>query len=615
MRTIAASFFLAFLSFSVFAQVRILTAPMPMRPAPHPGFGWEAVQTPAPLLQERVLGPEIIGTTTLDGQSFASLPRRVHPNPDGTVAATWMLGISSPDFPDRGAAYNYFDGQNWGEWPLTRAEGATRTGFPCFVNFPDGREIIFSHKTTSAGWEIGQFAKNVMEDTWTEGAVPSAVPSGLVWPKAVVGGADGNTIHLIAVTLSPDFGGGIYEGIDQHLLYYRSLDGGENWDIQDFIIPGLDSMFYNRIEAEAYVIDAHDETVAIGLFTQWGDAAVFKSTDNGNTWEKTILLDFPLDKYDGNGYTSDDIPLDPNAPTDIAIFTNDEGAAILIDQNDQVHAWVGAMYVEAQLADLFYYPGMDGLMYWNESFGADSMNVIAALEDINGNGTLDIDDFGLYFTCLTSHPSVGLGADGDLYVVYSAVNETYVSSEQNQNYRNIFVIRSQDGGATWSPPFNLIYEAAFAPIFSTDFECAFPSINRDIDDRLQLFFMQDFAPGLASFGDMDPYVGNSMFFVEYNSEDFGPLSVGTQQVRSSEVLTAFPNPTNDILEIQFFSKTASSVQIEVFDLQGRPLYSQALQVPSTGLVQTQLSGILSTGLNFLRVTVDQKVLTQKIMKY
>ena len=57
----------------------------------------------------------------------------------------------------------------------------------------------------------------------------------IVWNGSATGGVDGNTIHMIALT-EPAGGtwtGDTVNGLSGALLYYRSQDGGDSWDITD----------------------------------------------------------------------------------------------------------------------------------------------------------------------------------------------------------------------------------------------------------------------------------------------------------------------------------------------------------------------------------------------
>ncbi|OQX78701.1 MAG: hypothetical protein B6D61_04945, partial [Bacteroidetes bacterium 4484_249] len=71
---------------------------------------------------------EIIGNTYYDLQTNTSCQNRFYVYDDGTMGATWTFGIDYPGFSgDRGTGYNYFDGENWGSYPVERIE-SLRTG-------------------------------------------------------------------------------------------------------------------------------------------------------------------------------------------------------------------------------------------------------------------------------------------------------------------------------------------------------------------------------------------------------------------------------------------------------------------------------------------------------
>src|ERR1035437_1625599 len=112
---------------------------------------------------------------------------------------------------------------------------------------------------------------------------------------------------------------------------------------------------------------------------------------------------------------------------------------------------------------LSYFPGTDGLMYWKEGYLTDSVKMIATVQDLNGNGIIDmyIDPagttlgFGSYQVSLTSHPSAGIDAAGNIYLSYSSIYEgiddqgaggTSGTPHTGKDYRHTFVTSSKDGG-------------------------------------------------------------------------------------------------------------------------------------------------------------------------
>ena len=88
------------------------------------------------------------------------------------------------------------------------------------------------------------------------------------------------------------------EGLDGAILYSRSTDEGETWDIYNTVIPGMDSTAFLGLPVDAYSIFSRGDNVAIAVFNDWADSFVMISADNGDTWGKRILVDFPVDMFE-----------------------------------------------------------------------------------------------------------------------------------------------------------------------------------------------------------------------------------------------------------------------------------------------------------------------------
>ena len=558
-----------------------------------------------------------IGSTQFDLQTVGCNGRKLQTY-DDKVSAIWLFGNDPNGFPDRGTGYNHYDGTEWQQIPTERMEGATRGGYPDMTVLGDGTEVIVSHTTRDAGgWEVKMYQKAPGTDAWVQSTVPSVESfGGMVWAKVATGGPDGNSIHLIAVTLNEAFGGMPYRGLEQHILYYRSTDAGKSWDITDMVIPGLDSSFYFTHDSEAYSIDVQGETVAVAVFTGWGDTALFKSEDNGTTWAKTTIIDFPLDAYNQMGYTAGDLPNDPNAPDSLAIFTNDGFGSLVLDDNGMAHVSFGEMYVTDPGNGQFqFFPGMSGLAYWNESMGTGNYQTIADLQDFDGDSMVTVSDIATYFLSLTAMPSIGIDADGNLYVAYSALHELYTNSD-GQNYRHIYLVESQDGGMNWTTPYPVINEETLGPdiFFFIDFlEAVYPSIPRRVGEKVQMLYQQDFEPGLSQSGDMDAPMDNSMNFLAVDKQNIRTSSV-EPNILSSEKLRVFPNPALDRLTVDFTLTGNSETTVSVFDLLGTRVFEKDLGMRNSGRYVEMLDlAFLKTGIYFLRIRAGDNFVSRKII--
>ena len=502
------------------------------------------LNNPHPLAIQRLGEEKVIGSTYYDLQTNGSNQNRIIRR-GNTISATWTTA-EEPTAANRGSGYNHFNGNNWNGIVSNRLEASLRTGWPSLTSTADGDELILCH-ASPAPFAMHTLQKNSGASSWTEANVTSASPSGLLWPRSANG--SGSTIHAIAITTPIGNGGVAYKGVDGQILYYRSPDNGATWDLVDVELPGLDSSNYVSNDADSYVIDANDDIVAIAIFGGFNDVVLYKYTDGGDNFELTTIYDFPLEKYQTDqGYKAGDLPADPNAPDSLAIFASDGSGAVLIDDDGLVHVVFGNMYIaDSDLTDgnTSYYPATDGISYWNETYGTDSLRTIVGALDVNGNDTLDvasINNIALYYQSLTTFPSLGIDNDGNIYMAYSGLMENYLNTQDDQHYRHAFMTASLDGGETWAEPVHLGTEDFF-PDLPEVMEMVFTTVARHVDDNIHLLMQRDFRPGLSTRGDSDPTEINDIVYLEVPTSLF--LGVNTEEVEmvSENGFTIMPNPT------------------------------------------------------------------------
>ena len=142
----------------------------------------------------------------------------------------------------------------------------------------------------------------------------------------------------------------------------RSTDGGDTWEEMP-CIDGMDSNVFPRLSGDGYAIDASNGTVAIVAGTH--KPVVFKGADMGAMgveWEPySVLIEIEEPLYFPDEGTI--IPL---------TISTDESYSILIDNNNTVHVWYGRVAIINEIGDVgSWYPGNNGLMYWNDTFAED----------------------------------------------------------------------------------------------------------------------------------------------------------------------------------------------------------------------------------------------------
>lgn len=567
-----------------------------------------ALAAPAnPYVNNKNTGFEIgyqIGSTVYDLQTNASLCSRIVNYSDQTVGAAWTYGTAAPAFDNRGTGYNYMNAASeWRAVPAAREEATVRTGWPNIVKVGSTAELILSHQgTTNTVHVLRRATKG--GTTWDTDA--DVALSGL-WPRVAV---SGNTVHVITCG-NPDVSP--VAGLTSPLYYHRSTDGGVTWSITDQIIPALDSSLNYGFSADGYSIDASGNTVAILVTDDYNPTFLIKSTDGGNTWTRTNIIDPGLGKYSTVAAGSiSDVNGDMIADT---ISNSDASGAVIIDGNGVVHAFFGLMrYLDddpAADANSSFFPGTNGLAYWRDDNPSQIDTITGAL-DIDGSGVL-LDDYAaqenlaLYYQSLSSWPSVGIDASGTLYLAYSAVMETLNDGmDPFQFYRQIYIMKSADGGNTWDAPYHIPTQFQFG-------EYIFASINRNIENNvIHIVCQRDGSPGLTVRGDEDPAGDNEILYFQIPTSLPGDLSV--EDIKVNNMVAVYPNPAVSNANVSINASAAAEGTLQVIDITGKTVMMSNLNL-NAGYNNINIDvQNLSTGIYSVNVSIGKEVYTQKLIK-
>ena len=532
-------------------------------------------------LREMVIQRQVIGYTQYDLQSNYAVDDRVVSS-GGGVSAGWIQSLETSPFSDRGTGYNHKEANleaDWGEIPYDRIEDV-RIGWPSLGHLANGSEFALSHAST--GGLVFTTRDATGSGSWVTNTLPALQDEETgsdiwhLWPRASVGGPDGNSIHAICITAPVANGGVLYNGQDGALVYMRSTDGGANWDMQTF--AELDtSSFPAGMVADSYAIHADGETVAFACFNGFYDTFAMISEDNGETWSYETVIDFPVDNYivDSGALLDTSIADAVDANGNAMFLNSDRAGDVLVDDAGGVHVFFGAMfYADSDTTDgtTSYYPYTNGLEYWRNDMGPDTSVTIAYAYDIDESGTLDFeDDIAGYFVSISSQPSAGLVVESNTIVVaYSALMENF--STGVQNYRHCYLVHSTDGGDTWNS------ETACDVTPDLDFdliESVFPCIPQRIQGgQLNMTYQSDFEPGLHVRGDEDPIDINDIIGLAIDVEDLDDCAdvefedyVGVGEI--DEVgFGIFPNPADAMVEI-VLDDLLLGAEIRVRDMGGR----------------------------------------------
>jgi hypothetical protein len=559
---------------------------------------------PLPLLEG-----DNIGSSYYDIQTYGSCQNRIYRFTDGTIGGTWTRGMDESAYMDRGTGYNYFDGVNWQPVPEERIE-SKRTGWPSYAPLGVNGEIVVSYISGSdtSGLMICK-RENKGEGEWMESILTG--PAGheqLLWPRMVTGGTNHNNIHLIAMTTPLANYGTLYEGLDGALLYSRSTDGGETWDIQNQILPGMDSSAYSGFYHDSYAFaEPKDNIIAFVVGSYQSDLFLMKSTDYGETFEKTIIWDNPYDL------------VSPAFSTE-PFYSVDGSVAVALDNSGMAHIVFGIVkaWYDLEEEQWAFNKLTDGVGYWNENMETFSSNLnaldpscgpeselvqdeslIGWSQDLNGNGVLDIlgevDSYSCYYFSLGLSSMVQLITDSQnrLFLVYSSVTETY--NEGTKDYHRLWLRSSLDGGQNWGQFYHL--DGDDSTSIYTDY--AFPSCAAISDEKIYLTFMGDIGAGMYCYGDMCSPDENFIYFTAVPKDAI----VGINREIGKAGFTVsqnFPNPFGDKTYFDVTPAGASEFSLRVVGLEGCTVFSQSYTCK---------------GLDKIRITFEKKGLSPGIYLY
>lgn len=571
---------------------------------------------------------EIIGTTNYDLQTNACLSNRLTLFPDGTLGAVWTLGFEEViAMPDRGTGYNYFDGTSWGPAPTERIED-DKTGWPNHAPFGENGELVAAHFSgaVNPNNEGIVFHKRDTKGTgeWEFISLlqsPDPVFPTALWPRVVTTGADHSVIHAICTTYPTGNGGGPWQGMDPALLYNRSVDGGATWDPEALILEGMTSNEYTEIGGDSYAFaEPVGDTLAFVVCDTWmTDWFVMKSTDGGDNWDKIIIWEHPFPFFNWTTTIFTDSMWAPDGATDIAI-----------DQNGMVHAVAGLCRVmhETTGTTYSYWPYGEGIVYWNEDMGpfenenqCNALNVWDGIltqdvdligwgQDIDNNGEWELIDDKLwtYRTIgANTMPTMTIGSYNQIIVAWAGATETYVGTtpDGDRNYKHVWTRQSHDGGATWTPHFDMTWDLPHII-----HECLYPQLASGVDEKVHLMIQIDGDIGLA--------VDEDHLFHENSMTYFTELYTKIDEINSKkstmEVSQNYPNPFTKTSEVDVILDKASNLYLEVINMVGQVVYKVDAGYATKGLNRLTIDASeLTPGVYFYTVKAGKESVTKKMM--
>lgn len=536
--------------------------------------------------RSRSVFEEIIGTTGYHLQTNASTRNSVVRLSDSSVSAVWTMSAQLSSWSDRGTGYNQVINGSALPSPVSRIEGATRTGWPSIAVTASGKEIIATH--TGAGLRIS--TKNLSNGTWSPIFVGTSVTTA-TWPRIV---ASNSSVHVICQGTGSS--GIKLFGQKGPLLYSRSLNEGNTWDKEMIQLPLSDSTYSLGWGGDNYSIDAFGNYVAIVAGDLDDNVTLFKSNDNGDTWTRTVIMQFPIPLYNKDSAITD-INNDGIADT---LDSNAGDVTVRIDNYGMAHVSFSMARVlnDDVQNGLNYFPGVAGLYYWKETFGANSPYLLQnAYLDYNGNGEIDLPETGLATnqnpwgtysgSGLIAHPSISFDQYNNVLLAYDAIAESADTSIFHQAFRHVFIHRlymSDMGIIEMDFPTDIVPATAAGGDGEYQ-EAVWPSISRShtlscyLDqcsiDPIIVYY-RDPAPGIQNVSGTprDPDASNNASIISdvvcsYWVESVaGPLLTNIIELSKENV---FPVPASDFVNIKLTEPINNKAYIDIYDTVGKLL--------------------------------------------
>lgn len=558
---------------------------------------------------------EVIGLTRYDLQTNTSIQNRIHVFDDGTVGAIWTRGVEDGSgYPDRGTGYNYFDGNAWGPAPASRIE-SIRTGWPSYAPYGENGELVVSHDFGAGSlYYLTRDEKGTGD--WTEDELVNGA-SEISWNRSTTSGIDNSVMQMLYITWPTANGGPVYEGMDGALLYSRTSDGGETWDFEHELLDGMTADDYFGISADNYEWAASKgDNIAFLVGDFWIDMFLMKSSDGGDTWTKTVIWEHPYPLYDYT-YATD------------TFYCTDGAHHLAFDSQNKIHVVFGINRSYADDAGgWFYYPGEDGIGYWNEDMPAfsnnlnalnpygdpdseliEDYNLIGWSQDLNGNGELDLaDDWGAYNVGLSSQPQIVIDDMDFMYVVWSSVTESYDNGLLN--YRHLWA-RGSWGEGVWGDFVQLTDDLVH--IFD---ECVFPSAAPYTDDNFYLLYQTDSEPGMNIQGTLHTVTDNNQNYMVVSRNDLIPLDVEDFEapLLAENVSQNYPNPFTGSSYVNVEVNKACNLTLEVSNLMGQLVFSTPERKVNKGTTRFEIKGDhLTPGVYFYSVRTGELTITKKMV--
>jgi len=561
----------------------------------------------------------VIGGSTYDLQTNRSVCRRIIMHPDGELSAIWTYSLqANENFTDRGTGFvNRPAGSTtWTDVPEKRFE-PRRCGWPNITFDTKGDEMIVSHNAepgTTAADTSFTLVRNTKEDRLkVKRFTPLGSGRPVIWNRSA-SSTDGTNDYLYVINNWNNASNGDYKepatGITSMVYFQRAVNsvsqaGGESFVDTMIFLPGYDSTRFDAGGGDSYSIDAKDSIVAIVLGHETSDMALFVSNKYGapGTFSKVTIDSFKYAPWKNISTYGDTLEV------------NEGDFSVVIGTDNNVHVFYSTVFITKDTLSANYsILASNSIYHWD--LASKTITEVGGAPDLDGDGAVSggSDYNNARYGCYSyaNHPTSGVDANNNLYVVYAGISEIDTTDENagtaiGRNYADLFYSYSTDGGATWSIPQNITNPNGDA----NQLEDQFPSMTKNVDNSIHLIWQQDNEPGThVGAVTAHDFTDNLIIYTEI------PAFVGLDNKSGLQgvAINAYPNPATN--QVTFVTNTDKNMNVEfsMVNLLGQEVakITKGNLAEGTNSFNVSLERIPS-GVYFYSFTSNGKSITKKLV--
>jgi hypothetical protein len=229
------------------------------------------------------------------------------------------------------------------------------------------------------------------------------------------------------------------------------------------------------------------------------------------------------------------------------------------------------------------------------------------MQDVDGNGTVDLNTDILYYRELgaSTMPTIHVDSDGKVFVLYASTTEGFENDVYN--YKHIWA-RAKDPVGGWGPFVDVT--ADISHIFD---ECIYPQLAPTSDDNIHYFYQADVTPGLA-LDDDHGYQDNLFYAAALPKTDLLTGIEDEKIIEAGNVTQNYPNPFRTTSTIKVTLDQAASLTLEISNLMGQKVYHRDLGNMTAGTHPVTIDATnLDSGVYFYTIKSGMSSVTKRMI--